>query len=86
MLARIPRKMLAKEPFALLEGMQTDAATLEFPQKIKEMELRYSLAIALLGIYPKDTNAASKRHMHPNVYSSIINNSQIMERAQMSTD
>ena len=24
--------------------------------------------------------------MHPNVYSSIINNSQIMERAQISTD
>ena len=26
----------------------------------------------------------SKGYMHPNVYSSIINNSQIMERAQMS--
>ena len=31
-------------------------------------------------------NADSKGHMHPNVYSSTINNSQIMERAQMSID
>ena len=31
-------------------------------------------------------NLDSKEHMHPNVYSSIINNSQSMERAQMSID
>ena len=30
--------------------------------------------------------AVSKGHMHPNVYSSTINNSQSMERAQMSID
>ena len=30
--------------------------------------------------------AVSKGHMHPNVYSRTINNSQSMERAQMSTD
>ena len=31
-------------------------------------------------------NADLKGHMHPNVSSSTINNSQIMERAQMSID
>ena len=31
-------------------------------------------------------NADLKGHMHPNVYSSTINNSQIMETAQMSID
>ena len=44
--------------FALLVGMQTGAATLENsmedPQKLK-IELPYDPAIALLGIYPKDT-------------------------------
>ena len=30
--------------------------------------------------------AVSKGHMHPHVYSSTINNSQSMERAQMSID
>ena len=43
-------------PLALLVGMQTGAAILEnsvvIPQKI---ELPYDPAIALLGIYPKDT-------------------------------
>ena len=46
-------------------------------------------AIALLGIYPKDTKLQIlqiQRCMHSNVYSSIINNSQTMERAQMSID
>ena len=45
-------------PFALLLGMQTGAATLEnsmeVPQKLK-IELRYDPVIVLLGIYPKDT-------------------------------
>ena len=42
---------------ALLVGMQLGAATLETPWKfIKKLkiELPYDLAIALLGIYPKD--------------------------------
>ena len=45
-------------PLALLVGMQIGPATLEksveVPQKIK-IELPYDPAIALLGIYPKDT-------------------------------
>ena len=45
-------------PLALLVGMQTGAATLEnrleVPQKLK-IELPYDPAIALVGIYPRDT-------------------------------
>ena len=55
MLARMQRK---RNPFALLVGAQTGAATLEksmeVSQKLK-LELPYNPAIALLGIYPKDT-------------------------------
>ena len=85
MLARMRRKRIF---FALLLAMQAGEATLEnsmeAPQKLK-IELPYDPAIALLGIYPKDTkNADLKGHIHPNVYRSTINNSQIMERAQMS--
>ena len=54
MLARMRRK----NSFALLVGIQTGAATLEnsmeVPQKLK-IELLYDPAIALLGIYPRDT-------------------------------
>ena len=55
MLVRMRRKRIS---FALLVGMQTGAATLEntmeVPHKLK-LELPYDPAIALLGIYPKDT-------------------------------
>ena len=47
-------------PTTLLVGMQAGAATLEnnmeVPQKV-EIEVPYDPAIALLGFYPKDTNA-----------------------------
>ena len=56
-----------------------------FLRKLK-IELPYNSAVALLGIYPKEYKNADSKHMHPNVYSSIINNSQTMERAQMSLD
>ena len=52
-----------------------------FLKKLK-IELPYDPATALLGIYPND----SKIWMHPNIYGSIINNSQIMERDQISTN
>ena len=73
-------------PLALLVGMQTGAAALEngveVPQKIK-IELPYDPAIALLGIYPRDTGVLmhSTGHLYPKVYSSTLNNSQMMERA-----
>ena len=50
-----------------------------FLKKLK-IELPYDPAIALLGIYPRDTGVL------PHVYSSTINNSQSMERVQMSVD
>ena len=53
MLARMWRK---GNPFALLVGMQTGAATvessMEISQKLK-MDLPFDPAIPLLGIYPK---------------------------------
>ena len=55
MLVRMWRK---RDPSALLVGMQTGAATLEnsvwFLKNLKT-ELPYDPAIALLGIYLKDT-------------------------------
>jgi len=74
-------------PLVLLVEMQTGTATLEnsmeVPKKLK-IELPYDPAIALLGIYSKDTkNTDLKGYMHSDVYSSIKNNSQTMERAQM---
>ena len=51
-------------PLALLVGMQTGAAALEnsveVPQKLKK-ELPYDPAIALLGIYPRDTGVLMHR-------------------------
>ena len=56
MLARMQRK---RNPLTLLVGLQTGAATLEnsmeVPQKVKN-RATYGPAIALLVIYPKDTN------------------------------
>ena len=82
MLARMWRN---GNPLALLVGMQTGAAILEnsveVPHKIK-IELPFDPAIALLGIYPRDTGVLmNKGNMYPNVYSSAFNTSQIMERA-----
>ena len=61
MLARMWRN---RNPLALLVGMQTGAATLEnsveVPQKIK-IDLPYNPAIALLGIYPRDTGVLMHR-------------------------
>ena len=65
--------------------MQTDAATLEnsmkVPQKIKNkitLQPSYCIARCLSKEYK---NADLKEHMHTNVYSSSINNSQILQRA-----
>ena len=71
--------------------MQTGTATLEnrmeVPQKVKNRATLY-LAIAVLAIYwkkkKKDKNTNSKGYLHPNIYSSIIYNSQIVETAQVS--
>ena len=62
MLARMQRK---GNPLTLLVGMQTGAASLwktvwRFFKKLKR-ELFYSPAIALVGIYPKDTSIVIQR-------------------------
>ena len=61
MLARMQRKRVS---FPLLVAMQAGAAILEnsmeVPQKLK-IELPYNPAIALLGIYPRDTGMLFRR-------------------------
>ena len=56
--------MEKRNPLALLVGMQIGAATLEtvwrFLKKLK-IELTYDPAIALLGIYPRDTGVLMHR-------------------------
>ena len=52
-----------------------------FLKKLK-IELPYDPAIASLGIYPRDTYVLFRRDTcTPHVYSSTLNNSQIVERA-----
>ena len=87
MSARMQRK---GNPLALLVGMQTGAATLEnsmeVPQKIKNRTTLKPSNYTTRYLSKGYKNADSKRHMHPNVYSSALDNRQIMERAQMSID
>ena len=55
MLARMRRKRIS---FALLVAMQAGATTLENSMEVLQetkIELPYDPAIALLGIYPRDT-------------------------------
>ena len=75
-------------PLALLVRMQTGTAALENSmevlQKVK-IELFCDPAFVLVGLYLKDSkNTNLKGFLHPDVYSSIINNRQTMERAHMS--
>ena len=87
MLVRMQRK---GNPLILLVGMQTGAATLEnsmeVPQKVKKITTLWS-SNCIMRYLPKDyKNTDLKGRMHTDVYSSIINNSQIMERAQISVN
>ena len=86
MLARMWRK---GDPLALLlVEMQTGAATLEnsveVPQKIENKTTLGPSNSTTRNLSKGYKNADLKGHMHPNVYSSATNKSQIMERAQMS--
>ena len=77
-------------PLTLLVGMQTAAATLEnsmeVPQKFKNRTILPILPpsnCTTIGYLPKGyKNTYWKGCMPPDVYSSTINNSQIMERIQ----
>ena len=70
--------------------MQAGAATLEnsmeVSQKIKNRTTLGPSNCTTRDLSTIYKNAHSEGHMHPNVYSSTINNSQSMERAQMSLD
>ena len=61
-------------------GKEYWGSFLRFLKKLK-IELPYDPKIVFHKVYK---NTDSKGYMHSNVYSSIINNSQIMERIQMS--
>ena len=82
MLVRMQRK---GNTFALLVGMQTGTATLEnsmeVPQKFKNRTTLQLSNCTTMYLSKGYKNADLKWHMHPNVYSSMINNSQIMETA-----
>ena len=69
-------------------GMQAGAATLEnsleVPQKTKNRTTLRPSHRTTRHLSKGYRCAVLKGHMHPHVYSSTINNSQRMERAQMS--
>ena len=87
MLARMWRKRFS---FALLVGMQAGAAPLEnsmaVPQKTKNRTTLRPSNCTTRHLSTGSRCAVSKEHMHPHVYNSTIDNSQSMERAQMSID
>ena len=76
--------------FALLVAIQAGAATLEnsmkIPQKTKNRTTLQPSNCTTRHLSKGYRCAVSKGHMHPHVDSSTINNSQIMEKAQMSID
>ena len=80
MLERMQRK---GNPYTLLVGMQTGEVTVEnsmdFLRKLK-MELPFDPAILLLGLYPKNPETTIQKNLcTPNVHSSTIYNSQVLE-------
>ena len=74
----------------MLMGMQAGIATLEnsmeVPQKTKKRTPLRPSNCTTRHLSKGYRCAVSKGHMHPDVYSSTIDNSQSMERAQMSID
>ena len=87
MLARLRRK---ENSATLLVGRQTSVVTrrnsMEVPQKIKN-RITLQSSNCITRYLPKRYKITDlKGHMPPGVYSNIINNSQIMARAQMSID
>ena len=75
-------------PFALLVGMQTGAATVEssidYLKKLK-MDLPFDPGIQFLGIYPKEPKTLIQKK-HPYVHRSVIYNCQDVEATQVSVN
>ena len=84
-------KMWGKgNPLILLVGTQIGAGTLEnsmdVPQKIENRTTLQS-SNCTAGYLPKEYKSTnSKGHVHPDVHSSIIHNSKIMEISHVSID
>ena len=82
MMVHMQRK---RNSFELLVGMQTGAVTLEnkmeVPKKIKNRATLQPSYFTTRYLSKGYKYADLKGHMHPNVYSRSINNSQILERA-----
>ena len=77
-------------PLTLLVGMQAGAATLEnsmeVPQKVENRATLWP-SNCTTGYLPQRYKCSDlKGHLHPNVHSSNVHNSQTMERAQLSID
>ena len=70
-------------PLALLVGMQTGAATLEnsmeVPQRVKNRTTLQPSSCTTQYLSKGCKNTDFNGHMHSNVYSTTMNNSQIME-------
>ena len=60
--------------------------SMEVPQKVKNRTTLRPSNCTTRNLSQGYKSADSNGHLHPNVYSSAINNSQLMERAQMSID
>ena len=79
-----------RKPRALLVGMQAGATTvensMEIPQKVKNRTILQPSNFITSYLSKEHKNTNLKGYMYSEVYSSIINNSQIMEIAQMSID
>ena len=73
-----------------LVGMQAGVGTvensMEVPQNTKNRTTPRPSNYTIRYLSKGYRCAVSKGHMHPHVYSSTINKSQSMERAQMSLD
>ena len=87
MLARMQRR---GNPRTLLVGMQAGTATLEnsmeVPQKVKSRTALLASNCTTTYLPQRYKHSDPKGQMHPNVNSSNVHSSQIMERVQMSID
>ena len=63
------------DPFALLVGMQTGAATvensMEIHQKLK-MDVPFDPAIPLLGIYPKEPKTLIRNNISTPMFTAML--------------
>ena len=77
-------------PLALLVGMRTGAATLEnyveVPQRIKNRTALQPSNCTAGDLPQRYRRSEMAGHLHPNVYSSNVHNSQIVEGALVSID